>query len=269
MEAITGIAILLVVLTLCLLIARIATCALTFTGVSQDLARFQARSAITGCGFTTREAERIVEHPVRRRIIMLLMLLGNGSVVLAVTALIPVVMFPASDPNNRVLGLAWSLFILIAGMFLLWMAATSKWVDRQLFKMIGWALKRFTRLDVRDYHGLLHLSAGYTVTEVPASPGSWIVGKNLTELRLGDEGVHILGIRRADGNFVGTPTGRTYIRTDDTLLAYGLSDRLAELGIRKAGPDGDETHEKRSQEQRSRIEEETRQDMRTGRGDTE
>ncbi len=263
--AVTGIVILLVVLTLCLLIARIATCALTFTGISQDLARFQARSAITGCGFTTREAERIVEHPVRRRIIMLLMLFGNGTVVLAVTALIPVVM----STGSGALGWAWVLFILAAGMFLLWAAATSKWLDRQLFKMIGWALKTFTHLDVRDYHGLLHLSAGYTVTEVAAHPGSWIVGKNLTDLRLGDEGVHVLGIRRADGTFVGTPTGRTYIRTDDTVLAYGLSERLAELGSRKAGPEGDQTHEERCQQQRGVVEQETRQDMRTGRGDTE
>ena len=35
------------------------------TGTSSELARFQARSAFTGVGFTTSEAESVVLHPVR------------------------------------------------------------------------------------------------------------------------------------------------------------------------------------------------------------
>jgi hypothetical protein len=59
------------------LVTRMAAMALALTGMSGEAARFQARSAFTGVGFTTREAEEIVWHPVRRRIVMLLMLLGN------------------------------------------------------------------------------------------------------------------------------------------------------------------------------------------------
>ncbi|MGZ3673172.1 MAG: potassium transporter TrkA, partial [Ktedonobacterales bacterium] len=43
----------LLVLTLSLIIERIATVALTLTGLSRDAAAFQARSAFTGTGFTT------------------------------------------------------------------------------------------------------------------------------------------------------------------------------------------------------------------------
>ena len=46
---------------------RIATVGLTMTGVSKDLAQFQALSAFTGSGFTTEESEEIVNHPLRRR----------------------------------------------------------------------------------------------------------------------------------------------------------------------------------------------------------
>jgi hypothetical protein len=72
---------LLVVLVLSLLVVRIATVALALTGLSQQLARFQARSAFTGSGFTTAESEKVVAHPVRRRIIMVLMLLGNAAII--------------------------------------------------------------------------------------------------------------------------------------------------------------------------------------------
>lgn len=50
-----AIASLLVVLVLSLLVTRIATVALTHTGLSREVARFQARSAFSGVGFTTSE----------------------------------------------------------------------------------------------------------------------------------------------------------------------------------------------------------------------
>jgi len=42
----------------------------------------------TGVGFTTSESEKVVSHPVRRRILLMLMLLGNAGIVTAVSSLI-------------------------------------------------------------------------------------------------------------------------------------------------------------------------------------
>lgn len=67
---------LLIVLTLSILVTRIATVALAHTGLSRESAKFQARSAFTGVGFTTNESEKVVNHPIRRRILLLRMLLG-------------------------------------------------------------------------------------------------------------------------------------------------------------------------------------------------
>jgi hypothetical protein len=57
----------LVVVLLTLLVTRIATVILVSTGISQESARFQARSALSGAGFTTNESETVVAHPLRRR----------------------------------------------------------------------------------------------------------------------------------------------------------------------------------------------------------
>jgi hypothetical protein len=89
---------LLVVLSLSILITRIATVALAHTGLSQETARFQARSAFTGVGFTTTEAESVDNHPVRRRILMLLMLLGNAGIVTAVASMM--LTFVTNDESN-------------------------------------------------------------------------------------------------------------------------------------------------------------------------
>ncbi len=89
----------LVVIIVGLIITRIATVALTYTGISRDFARFQARSAYSGVGFTTSESERIVRHPVRRRIVMILMLVGNAGIA-AMVASMAGIMFTATSDNS-------------------------------------------------------------------------------------------------------------------------------------------------------------------------
>ncbi|HKK31544.1 MAG TPA: potassium transporter TrkA, partial [Alphaproteobacteria bacterium] len=54
------------VLFLSLIVVRVGAEALTLTGLSRQEAKFQARSAWTGTGFTTTESEDVVSHPVRR-----------------------------------------------------------------------------------------------------------------------------------------------------------------------------------------------------------
>ncbi|MDF2957610.1 MAG: PhoU and TrkA_C domain-containing protein [Candidatus Alkanophagales archaeon MCA70_species_1] len=62
---------LLVVIVLSVVV-RIGAIALELTGLSRDVAAFQAQSAFSGVGFTTSESEFIASHPVRRRIVRIL-----------------------------------------------------------------------------------------------------------------------------------------------------------------------------------------------------
>ncbi|MEE3093585.1 MAG: potassium transporter TrkA, partial [Pseudomonadota bacterium] len=50
------------------------TIVMRLTGLSQNVATFQCISALSGTGFTTSESEMIVNYPVRRRILIVLML---------------------------------------------------------------------------------------------------------------------------------------------------------------------------------------------------
>jgi len=241
-EPIIPILSLLVVLTLGILITRVASVALTLTGVSPDMAKFQARSAYMGVGFTTTESERMLDHPVRRRIIMILMWLGNAGLVATVSSVIPI--FVAS-PEDGEAALLTRLGWLAGGLAVLWFIANSQWIDRQMSRMIEWALRHWTKLEIYDYPGLLRLSSGYSVCEVTIATGDWLAGKPLSELRLSDEGVQVLGIRRVTGEYVGAPTGTTYIRSGDVLIVYGKSEHVAELDNRRAGVGGDRQHEER------------------------
>ena len=52
------------------LIVRAAAIALMMTGLDHKRSIFQALSAFTGTGFTTKEAEKVINHPLRRKIII-------------------------------------------------------------------------------------------------------------------------------------------------------------------------------------------------------
>ena len=69
------------VILLSVLIVRAGAIALRLTGLDEKTANFQALSAFTRAGFTTRESESVVSHPQRRTIVSWLIVLGNAGIV--------------------------------------------------------------------------------------------------------------------------------------------------------------------------------------------
>jgi hypothetical protein len=220
-----------------LIITRVATLALAATGLSYDVARFQARSALSGVGYTTSESEMIATHPVRRRIVSTLMVLGRAEIVTGAGAL--VLSFVDARGGQAV---ASRGAVLAVGLAVLAIAVRTRVVNRPLSAAIAWGLRRWTDLDVRDYVTLLGLSGNYAVVEVRAEPNGWLAGRELSELDLPAEGVLVLGLTRRDGTYLGAPTGRTRVDPHDTLILYGHAEELAALARRLAGAAGDAAH---------------------------
>ena len=233
-----GVVLVLVVALLSLLITRVATIALTATGMARPSARFQARSALSGVGFTTTESEAVVAHPARRRIIMALMLVGSVGLATTIAGVLAGIAGGTPDGGDRLTRAA----VLVVGLGAIYAGSMSKRVDRLLSSLIGRSLARFTDLDVRDYAALLHVSGEYEVKEMLAASDGWITGRTLGELRLRDEGVLVLGIVRTDGSYLGVPTKDTRIEPGDTLILYGRDGRFAELTARRPGASGDQAH---------------------------
>ena len=246
---------LLIVLSLSLLITRIATVMLAHTGLSRQTARFQARSALTGVGFTTNESEKVVNHPLRRRILFLLMLVGNAGVVGAISSLIVSFVDMGQDES-----LLLRIVLLFSGIAALWMAAASQWVDRHLSNLIGRALERYTKLDVRDYAGMLRLAGEYGVGELQVEADDWLADRTLQECRLREEGVVVLGVNRKNGNYLGAPGGDTEVHDGDTLILYGRSSALARLDERKRGMHGEVAHREEVDRHRRKAREEQVED---------
>ncbi|HZC79855.1 MAG TPA: TrkA C-terminal domain-containing protein [Ktedonobacterales bacterium] len=95
---------------------------------------------------------------------------------------------------------------------------------------------------MHDDTTLLGLTNGYTVRELRIGPRSWMAHRRLDELDLPEEGVTLLALRRANGEFIGAPRHDIELHPRDTLILYGRAEPLSEIGTRQSGSAGDKAH---------------------------
>ena len=222
---------LLTVLSVSFLVVRIGAIALTMTGLSDEVARFQALSAFTGAGFTTGESENVVNGPSRRRIVAWLIRLGSAGIV---TVLSTVMIGVVGDEYPT-----WEkLLVLAGGLAVIVYVARSDRLDRVTRPLIERALRDTAALELRDYAGLLHLREDWRVAEAEVLEGSRLASGPLRTLGLRERGVVVLGIEHADGGWTGAPKPDTTLRPGDIAILYGQSAVLERISEGRASEPG-------------------------------
>lgn len=225
--------VLLVIVLIALLIVQTGTNALLLTGMSLAVARFQAASAFFGVGFTTQEAEMVVNHPVRRRIILLLIVSGNIGLTSALATLI--VTFVSRDAQD---GMHWGTMIgcLLLGILVLAVFMNLPFVRNPLDVLMRLSLERAGVVRAVDYELLLKVRHGFCVSDFEVEKDHPVAGLALMESRLNDYGIVVLGIYRHGGEFTGVPPKEAVIDAGDVIMVYGSEDavnRLAKGELRK------------------------------------
>ncbi|AZQ44439.1 TrkA C-terminal domain-containing protein [Nonlabens ponticola] len=242
------------IVSLSALITKIAAIALTHTGLSTEVAKFQARSAYTGAGYSTAESENIMNHPVRRKIIYNLMLIGNAGIVTAMSSLILTFVLPDTLASRL-----YGLLIVVTGMAFLFWAIRSKWVDRGLSRIIDRLLKKYTDIEIHDFAAVLHLKDDYKISKATVDTDGWMCHRTLMELNLREEGITILGVDRGDNQYFGSPSGEFKILPHDIVTIYGKADGIKSLYNRKKDHYARLEHDKAvKQEEQRRKEEQNR-----------
>ena len=213
------------IITIVSLIAvRVGGKALMMTGLSWDTASFQAYSAFFGVGFTTKEAEMVVNHPVRRRIIRDLILAGNIGLTSALATLVVTVM--ESGKLERPMILIGSLIVGIVIIFLLFRIG---FLQRVLDHLIQRTLEKAGLVHALDYELLLRIQAGMCVSEIEILPDTILAGRRLKDSRPADHGVLILSITREGQVVASVPGATTVVEAGDVVTAYGHEDDLKKL----------------------------------------
>ena len=201
------------------LFVRAASIALMMTGLEKHKARFQALSAFSGTGFTTKEAELIVNHPVRRKIARWLMIMGNaGIVTVIVTA-------TSSFTTSAGYQLPLNLFLLIVGIFFIYKLAQSRGFGRKWENYIEEKLIKSPEFEESATEDLLHFIEGYGLVKKIISDKSPMTGKSIAKLQLNKMGILVLGIERGK-NWIPTPKANEILKRHDRIIVYGPLDAL-------------------------------------------
>ena len=215
---------LIVIAMVSLLAVRAGSTALMMTGLSWDAASFQSYSAFFGVGFTTSEAELVVNHPVRRRIIRDLILAGNVGVTSALATLVATLVKNSSGvrPLMIVTGL-------VVGLGLLLYLTRVSWVQRAIDKAIQRTLEKSGLVRVMDYELLLRIQHGFVVSEVEIVANTPIVNQSLRQSRPWDHGVVILAVKTDGKANEGLPNAKTFLREGDVVTVYGEEHHIKRL----------------------------------------
>ncbi len=207
-----------------LIAVRVGATALMMTGLSWDTASFQSYSAFFGVGFTTKEAEMVVNHPVRRRIIRDLILAGNIGLTSALATLVVTLMQSATSSHLLLI-----VGALVIGASVLLYLSRVGWLQKLLDRIIKKTLERTGMVRALDYELLLRIQHGYVVSEIEVLPDTYLAGRTLRDSRPRDRGVIILYIKRNDEIIPGLPGPGDLIQPGDVVTVYGKEQSLQEM----------------------------------------
>lgn len=203
-----------------LLVCRVGAILLTMTGLDQPTAQFQALSALTGTGFTTRASEMIVNHEMRRRIAMVLMVIGNLGLVGGVVVLINIFRSRGAQLN---LVRAGALIALLA--FIFWISGKRK-LWRKLNEWLEHFIEKRPLFRKSTVEELLSFHDNYSIVKITVQELDSNVGKALRDTDFRARNILILSIKR-DGKMIPLPKPEEVIRTGDKLICYGDAESIA------------------------------------------
>jgi MFS family permease len=214
--------ILLITILISFIVVRIGGFALQLTGIEPDVARFQALSAFSGTGFTTAEAERVVRHRTRRRIVTILIILGNAGLVTIIATLVA--------SFTQVSGYGW--FFIRLAIIVFSIIVFYQLVIRSRFgnRIARWFRKPITNYIIRvspTIEEILHIGKDWSVSTVRIEEKSKNIGLSLAEL-MAKTGVEVLAIERADAAIT-KPHTEEKVADGDRLFVYGTRKAIRSL----------------------------------------
>jgi hypothetical protein len=204
------------------LVVRASAIALMMTGMDRKRAIFQALSSFTGTGFTTREAERVINHPIRRKIISWLMILGNaGFVTVIVTTTTSLV-------TSKGYSLPLDIILLLTGIFLIYKLVSSQGFVRRWERFIEKKLTKSPAFEEDAVEDLLHLIEGYGLVRAIIKQDSPLIGTTIQGCQACGEKMQVLGIERGK-RWIPIPGPEEKLEEGDRVVVYGQHDELRDL----------------------------------------
>lgn len=210
----------LLVIVLSFFIVRAAATALRMTGMEEQRARFQALSAFTGTGFTTREAEIVVNNPLRRRVVTWLMILGNAGIVTVIVSATSSVVV-TSQRYHLLIGIA----VLLLAIYGFWKLASRSGLARWWERFIERRLLKSSAFQHDVIEEVFLVKENLALMRVIVAGDNPLVGSPLGKGILRRRGLLILGVERGRKWFA-LPKPDVIIEEGDRIFVYGRPSTL-------------------------------------------
>ena len=203
-------------------IVKISAIALNLTGLDSKKSFFQAISAFTGTGFTTKDSELIVQNDTRRNIIIFLMIMGNAGFISVISTLI------LSFVHNGASLVLVNICAILLAILLLIRLSLNKEIVRKFTRRIQLKLMKTRTFTKRPVEEILRLAEGYGIAEVTLGEDCEDVGKTLYDSSFRQKDILILAIERGT-HVVPAPHASDQLLLNDMLICYGKLDNIAGL----------------------------------------
>ncbi|MFW6105144.1 MAG: TrkA C-terminal domain-containing protein [Chloroflexota bacterium] len=214
--------ILLIAILVSFIIVRIGGFALQLTGIEPDVARFQALSAFSGTGFTTREAERVVGHRTRRRIVTILIVLGNAGMVTVIATLVA--------SFTQVTGYTWffiHLAIIVGGIFGLYQLIIRSNIGQRILDRLQKPIMNRILKEAPAVEEIFRMEKDWGISLVTIKRSSKSIGQSVADITAEGD-IEILGIDRAD-TYLTMPNMEEEIMVGDRLLVYANRKSMKQI----------------------------------------
>ena len=221
---------LLLSITLSNIMSRIGAIALELTGLPEEQAAFQALSATSGVGYTTKEAEFILSHPQRRKIISSLIDFGSAGIITTIATLVGTILSGQSiaksvsaKPIAPWLPLNSSqlfLLVTVAAFYAFYRALHTPGVARLFKEIISAALLKSKFVEPVTYEEVLTNAAGSGVFQIEITPSSPLAGKTLGSKKIQDQDIKALYVQRSQET-INLPGNDFTVKEGDVMVVYG------------------------------------------------
>lgn len=229
------------------LVVRLGAVALELTGMEAKQARFQALSAFSGSGFTTRESELIVTHPARRKIVQLLIIGGNAGLVTMIATLASSIGQAATKIDQ------WEFFggtLIVPGrvvpyidvlaiillLALLYRVSLWKPVAKRITKMLRAFIVKQGFVRETSFEEVLLGAEGFGISQIEIHTDNPLLDKQLMHSGLLQRDILVLLIER-EGKTIVSPKGHNIARLGDRFTCFGPLDAIREMAVAEAERD--------------------------------
>lgn len=192
-------------------VIEISVILFNLTGLEAEVSRYQVVSMLTNTGFTTDEAQLIIDHPVRRRLSMFLILFGAFSLAVIISSITNILSKDLRLEELSIINIIL-LVLLLAGKTPFIKDRLKKKFNREMEKKL-----EISELPIKD---ALYLDENDLVTDVIIKKDSEFIGRKAVDLVKRDEDISILFIKRGE-IYIRNQLNEEKIHEGDQLFIYG------------------------------------------------